>query len=581
MSSADLYMPKSPYKGLIPYSEEDRLFFFGREQDREKITDELKARRLTVLCGASGVGKSSVLRAGVAYHLRQAAKKNVDTTGKAGQAIIVFPPTFEDKLADEVSWQDPLNGIEKQLEVEITELLGLSSTEIKKQFEAEIASLFTDVPSPPQNHSLVDTLRAWANIIRDEEGSSKLFIILDQFEEYLVQLRHKKTDHGFLDEFQKAVNSSEVSINFLISIRDDSLDSLKCLVNIQNRFKNILDIEHLNGPSALEAIQKPIFEYNRQKIILEKFLDDSRLTILAGKRDTHKSTVLRSAIVPYLQKHNLNVIFFNGWRRVQEQNLLDVLKMKIFKDLDRVDALSPPHSELSLVDTLSTWIKQIDGKQSATRLFVILDQFEEYFKKQQKIDTDHKFINELLSAINDNSLNIKFLISIREDWLPALDTYKNPLPDSCQYYLQLNAKGNNLIEEKPIDPNKVTSNEQKEMQQKLEEQFIKIEPNLDDDILQEFKKEDKGTAQTNQDTGDQKSKNETELKVEAPILQLVMTSLWDMEKESGSKYLRRETFKQLGGVEGIVDKHFRKKISKLSDKKHEEKTSQLESFPIW
>ena len=278
MNFADLYMPKSPYKGLIPYSEEDRLFFFGREQDREKITKQLKAWRLTVLYGASGVGKSSVLRAGVAYHLGQAAQKNVNINGKPGQAIIVFPPV-EGKLAKEVSWQDPLDGIQKQLKAEIVELLDVSETEINKQFKAKITSLCPERPSPPENHSLVDRLKAWANIIRDEEGSSRLFIILDQFEEYLVQLRHQKTDHAFLDEFEKAVNSSEVRVNFLISIREDSLANLDRLVNIPNLFRNRLAIKHLNEQSAREAIQKPIFEYNRQKIILEKFLDLSLIHI--------------------------------------------------------------------------------------------------------------------------------------------------------------------------------------------------------------------------------------------------------------------------------------------------------------
>jgi WD40 repeat protein len=535
MNRADRYMPESPYKGLIPYSEEDRLFFFGREQEREKITKQLKAWRLTVLYGASGVGKSSILRAGVAYHLRQAAQKNVDVTGKPGLAIIVFPPV-EGELAKEVSWQtDPLTGIKKQLKEEIRQLLDKSETEIQKDFDTEIADLFKDMPSPPQNLSLVDTFKAWANIIRDEDGSSRLFIILDQFEEYLVKLQQKRTDNAFLDEFQKAINSSGVSTNFLISIREDSLASLDRLLKTQNLFiKNRLDIKHLNEPAAREAILKPVVEYNRQKIILEKFLDDSRLTILAGKRDTHKSTILRSAIVPYLQKYGSNVIFFNGWRRASQQ-----------KD--------------SLVDNLRTWIKHIDSKQSETRLFVILDQFEEYFWKPQETDPDQKFINELLSVIDDNSLNIKFLISIREEWLPALDPYKDRLPDSCQYYLQLNAKGENFIEEKPINPNKVTP---KELQQKLKKQAIDIEPNLDNDILEAFKKESQERVQPIQGTADEKSTNETELEVEVPYLQLVMTSLWDKDKKFGS--LRRKTFKDLGSLRGIVDRHFNRQISRLS-----------------
>ena len=30
-----------PYKGLLPYTEEDREYFFGREEDRETISANL------------------------------------------------------------------------------------------------------------------------------------------------------------------------------------------------------------------------------------------------------------------------------------------------------------------------------------------------------------------------------------------------------------------------------------------------------------------------------------------------------------------------------------------------------------
>ena len=62
----------SPYKGLAPFedSELDAAFFFGRDREQEIITANLTAARLTLLYGSSGVGKSSVLRAGVVRRLR-------------------------------------------------------------------------------------------------------------------------------------------------------------------------------------------------------------------------------------------------------------------------------------------------------------------------------------------------------------------------------------------------------------------------------------------------------------------------------------------------------------------------------
>jgi putative ribosome biogenesis GTPase RsgA len=67
----------SPYKGLAHYEEQDARFFFGRDRDREIIRANLAARRLTLLYGESGVGKSSVLRAGVVHDLRERALRDL------------------------------------------------------------------------------------------------------------------------------------------------------------------------------------------------------------------------------------------------------------------------------------------------------------------------------------------------------------------------------------------------------------------------------------------------------------------------------------------------------------------------
>ena len=60
---------RSPYQGLVPYTEADADWFFGRDEWCEVVGDNLRAYRITVLYGASGVGKSSVLRAGLLRRL--------------------------------------------------------------------------------------------------------------------------------------------------------------------------------------------------------------------------------------------------------------------------------------------------------------------------------------------------------------------------------------------------------------------------------------------------------------------------------------------------------------------------------
>ncbi len=63
--SAPLPASESPYRGLLAFEPDDRRFFFGREDVVEEILARLAPGRLLAVTGASGSGKSSVLRAGV------------------------------------------------------------------------------------------------------------------------------------------------------------------------------------------------------------------------------------------------------------------------------------------------------------------------------------------------------------------------------------------------------------------------------------------------------------------------------------------------------------------------------------
>src|SRR5438552_7512972 len=62
--------PRRPYKFLDYYTEQDAPFFFGREQEVESISSRILAHRSFILHGRSGVGKSSLLRAGIIPRLK-------------------------------------------------------------------------------------------------------------------------------------------------------------------------------------------------------------------------------------------------------------------------------------------------------------------------------------------------------------------------------------------------------------------------------------------------------------------------------------------------------------------------------
>ena len=82
---------RTPYKGLSPFddSDIDALLFFGRAGETEVVVANALAARLTVLYGPSGVGKSSLLRAGVVHQLRGSLPtiRSPSPTSVRGQAI--------------------------------------------------------------------------------------------------------------------------------------------------------------------------------------------------------------------------------------------------------------------------------------------------------------------------------------------------------------------------------------------------------------------------------------------------------------------------------------------------------------
>ncbi len=59
----------APYIGLRPYTRDDSALFFGRDGDTQILLDKILANRLTLLFAASGVGKSSLLQAGIMLKL--------------------------------------------------------------------------------------------------------------------------------------------------------------------------------------------------------------------------------------------------------------------------------------------------------------------------------------------------------------------------------------------------------------------------------------------------------------------------------------------------------------------------------
>jgi hypothetical protein len=241
-----LISPDSPYKGLIPYSSEDAPFFFGRERERELITANLMASRLTLLYGPSGVGKSSVINAGVVASLRELARDNVKTRGVAESIVVAFG-----------AWRDdPVEALKQKI--------------LKAIHEVSPGAQCDQIESTA---TLADFLRLWTECV-----GSELLIILDQFEEYFLYHPDDVGESTLAVELPRAVNRPGLRANFLISIREDGLAKMDFFKGrIPNLFDTYLRIEHLDRESARAAIQKPVEEFNRRTQVNQFVLIETQL----------------------------------------------------------------------------------------------------------------------------------------------------------------------------------------------------------------------------------------------------------------------------------------------------------------
>lgn len=226
----------APYKGLIPYDEDDAGFFFGRQRERDMIEANLIATRLTLLYGASGVGKSSVLRAGVVHHLRRLAADDLATQGRAESIVVIVSAWRDDPLTS------LLNVIYATLQADLGPLA------------AAVASL-----APPSAAAFVPTLQAWTSAL-----DCDLLVILDQFEEYLFYHAAEDGLGTLAMELPRAINQPGLRVNFLIAIREDALARLdRFKGRIPRLFENYLRIQHLDVAAARDAIEQPLLAYNR------------------------------------------------------------------------------------------------------------------------------------------------------------------------------------------------------------------------------------------------------------------------------------------------------------------------------
>ena len=243
--------PENPWLGLSSYTEETRAYFHGRDEEAAELARRVQRKLLTVLFGQSGLGKTSLLRAGLVPRLR-------------GEA---FCPVY---VRVDYSPESPP-----------------PADQIKQAIFRATAETgqWTQAGAAVKGESLWEFLHHRGDLLHDASGRTVLpLLIFDQFEEVFTLAQAddagRQRAGRFLEELadlvenrppvelERRIDADEVDAGqfdfaradyrILIALREDYLAHLESLKGVMPSItQNRMRLARMTGVQALSAVVKP------------------------------------------------------------------------------------------------------------------------------------------------------------------------------------------------------------------------------------------------------------------------------------------------------------------------------------
>lgn len=250
----NLYNNGNPFKGLQSYEENDYGIFYGRKEETEKLVALIHNNILTIVYGKSGIGKTSLLNAGVFPRLERDG----------------FPP-----IRFRLNYSKNAPSLKVQVRSVLINVLQKLDIELKSQIE--------DNPNSIKEH---ETLWEYFKRVSHVKGKKEVtpVLVFDQFEELftlgkhfneegrteLIDELHWLIENQFPGPLDEKVLSSEIknkrhifstsipNVRVVFSLREDFLPDLDELKSeISKIGLSQFRVNHLNGLQAREIISLP------------------------------------------------------------------------------------------------------------------------------------------------------------------------------------------------------------------------------------------------------------------------------------------------------------------------------------
>ena len=215
---------ENPFLKLASFDWSKHMAFFGRDREIADIKKKIIPGKLLVLVGESGVGKTSLLKAGLKQRLIE-------------KGFYVFEIRISDSFQDE--------------------------------FLKNVSAQFSEIKSRDVFHLL------------GKVSSEKLDLIvfIDQFEELFTFYGHNDVKGKMLSFLEKILNSGKINTKIILSLREDFLAELwevSARIPVLYNRVNTYRLKKLSRENAKEAITNTIeyINYSIDDELVQHMLDD-------------------------------------------------------------------------------------------------------------------------------------------------------------------------------------------------------------------------------------------------------------------------------------------------------------------
>lgn len=207
---------RAPYVGLSAFQERDADLFFGRQDLVDKLSKRVRAHRLVAVVGASGAGKSSLLRAGLLPQLR------------AGESVVITMTPGQHPVEEcAIQFAAPLGAGPAMLAGELAE-------------------------GPRGLHRLV------RQALSNRPDDAEVIIVVDQFEEVFTLCRDQRERSRFIESLVTAAAEENSRVRIVLGIRADFYGRCSRYPELVEVLQNHqVVVGPMSGQELRDAITKP------------------------------------------------------------------------------------------------------------------------------------------------------------------------------------------------------------------------------------------------------------------------------------------------------------------------------------